>query len=67
MFLDSGMRMHRVVKGHTRILDTVCIPLFFIYYTTGLPLGLNKLPLLGTKIVTLFGRWEKCFFFGKET
>ena len=44
----------------------LCIPPFLLVYTVVLPLGLNKLPLFGTKIVTLFGRWEKCFFVRKK-
>ena len=33
---------------------------------TVIPLELNKLSLFGTKMVTLFGRWNKRLLFGKS-
>ena len=41
----------------------------FVHYCgtpTFIPLGLNKLSLFGTKMVTLFGRWNKRLLFGKS-
>ena len=67
-----------VEKGSRRVLlATVYIYTYFISYIYGcfvyswrtptvIPLGLNKLSLFGTKMVTLFGRWNKRLLFGKS-
>ena len=43
------------------ILDTYAT----LLVTRGSPIGLNKLSLFGTKIMTLFGHWEKRLLCGK--
>ena len=51
----------------TRSYVRVYVDTYFRVCTAVLLIGLNKLSLFGTKIVTLFGQREKCFLLRKHS
>ena len=64
IFVVKGSRAYHRATIYicTRILVAVCL----FGAPTVIPVELNKLSLFGTKMVTLFGRWNKSLLFGKR-
>ena len=74
-FFEGGVRRF-VVKGSRAYLRATdiyiyigiimyIVAVYIVWVPTVIPLELNKLSLFGTKMVTLFGRWNKRLLLAK--